>query len=65
MDLDDGLDKEEAVVRERYSIKKTDWQSWREVSEEKFREWNMVNHTTQNIDQMVESFMNVFHESME
>ena len=65
MDLDDGLDKTEAVIRERYSIKKTDWQSWREVSEEKFREWNMVNHTTQNIDQMVESFMNVFHESME
>ena len=25
----------------------------------------MVNHKTQNIDQMVESFMNVFHESME
>ena len=43
MDLDDGLDKEEEVIREKYSIKKTDWQKWRDISEEKFAEWNSVN----------------------
>ena len=34
MDLDAGLDKEEEVIREKYSIKKTDWQKWREISEQ-------------------------------
>ena len=65
MDLDDGLDKEEEVAREKYSIKKTDWQAWREVSEEKFREWNGIRHESKSMDEMVESFMEVFHECME
>ena len=44
MDLDDGLDKEEEVIREKYSIKRTDWGKWRDVPEEKFSEWNRINH---------------------
>ena len=65
MDLDDSIDMEEKVVKEKYSIRKADWQNWEEVSEEKFREWNMVNHVTESIDQMIESLMGLFHESMD
>ena len=65
MDLDDGIDKEKEVVKEKYSIRKADWQKWEEVSEEKFSEWNMVNHETKSTDQMVESFTELFHESMD
>ena len=65
MDLDDGIDKDEEVVKEKYSIRKADWQKWEEVSEEKFSEWNMVNHETESTNQMVESFTELFHESMD
>ena len=65
MDIDDGLEKEDEVVKEKFSIRKTDWQEWREVSEEKFSEWNMINHRTESMDQMVESFMKIFQECME
>ena len=43
----------------------TDWEKWREISEEKFSEWNSINHADQSIDETVESFMELFHESME
>ena len=65
MDLDDGLDKEEEVIREKYSIKRTDWGKWRDISEEKFSEWNRINHADQSVDKTMETFMEIFHESMD
>ncbi|MEW8548699.1 MAG: reverse transcriptase family protein, partial [Candidatus Thiodiazotropha sp.] len=64
MDIEDGIEKDEEIIGEKYCIKKIDWQKWEEVSEESFREWNSVICETWDIDQMVESFMKVFHECM-
>ena len=45
------------MIREKYSIKMTAWENWREISEAKFSEWNTINHVDQSIDETVESII--------
>ena len=53
-------DKPDPVTVERYVIGKTDWNLWKECTEEKFKDWNKKKKHWDSVDQMADSFMEVF-----
>ena len=65
MDFDVGVTEEAPSIQEKYSLKKVDWEKWKVVSEDSFREWNSVKRDGEHTDETVESFMTVFHSCME
>ena len=49
---------------ERYILSKADWGIWKECTEEKFKAWNEANIQWDSVDQMADSFMDVYTECL-
>ena len=58
-------DKETSnVTIERYVTSKADWEVWKDCTEQKIREWNDADTQFDSVDDMAESFMNIYTECM-
>ena len=57
LDIEDEI-IEESVEEERYLVNKTNWVKWKEMTEEKFSEWNDT-HGHDSLETIYKSFIEV------
>lgn len=54
------LPEKDPVSVERWVISKTDWNIWNKCTEKGFKEWNKMTESFESMDEMAESFMEVY-----
>ena len=63
LELDDGIERM-SEEEERYILKKTDWVKWKEVTQSSFQKWNRENHEHENMQELYNSFLEVWEDCM-